>query len=272
MTKLYCYNTIRAFYNEVNNARDSKLFSGHTLGSQEVDNSDSPWYGTHTWEEANELLLGGDPKSAEMIRKSGQIKTPKRTNRNRPIPSANVYGYMPHIPNFVAGIPTDMITQRNIIQKQKVITIIVVGNVTSGWSGKSLAETNAKIVTAIRMIEAGGVRVSLKMLYASVSREGDEEIGALIKIKDAGRYLEIEKMAYAMVNPAFFRRHFFRFKETRPELTRSSWIGGYGVPMSKTRCEEMLKNENIKWHYLCKVETLQSHTPEQIKEMFEQGN
>lgn len=270
MKKLYRYNSIGEFFRDVNSANDSKLYSGHDLSSQRIEEDGNPWHGTKTWAEANELLINGDSKSAEKIRTSGQIKTPKRTNTNRRIPNCNVYGYLPHIPNYVAGIPTDMINNRTIVAKQKVITIVVASAVHCGWSAQQIADVNAKIVTAIRMIEAGGVRCNLFSYYGAY--EGKESIGALVKVKDSGRYLEIEKMAYAMVNPAFFRRHFFRFLETRPELTDSMWPTTYGRPAKLSDCEEMLKNERIKWHYLCHLDELKAETPEDIKAMFEKGN
>ena len=270
MKKLYRYNTIGDFFKDVSSATDSKLFSGNELSSQRVDDDKEPWHGTKTWEEANELLISGDAKSAEMIRTSGQIRTPKRTNVNRPIPTCNVYGYLPHIPNYVAGIPTDMINHRSIVAKQKVITIIVAGAVNWTWSAQKLADVNAKVVTAIRMIEAGGVRCNLYSYYGAY--EGKESVGALVKVKDSGRYLEIEKMAYAMVNPAFFRRHFFRFLETRKELTDRVWLSTYGRPARMGDCKEMLESEHVKWHFLCHIDELKDESPKDIKAMFERGN
>ena len=271
MKKLFRYQTIGAFSRDVENAQPNRVFVGHSLASERVyEKDDEAWSGTQTWQEAKDLLVSGDNKSAQLIRTSGQIKAPKRSNKNRPIPTASVYGYLPHIPNYVAGIPTDMITTRQIVHKQKVITIIVAEAVNCGWSAKELADTNAKIVTAIRMIEAGGVRVNLFTYFGA--HDGNEEVGALIKIKDSGRYMEIEKMAYAMVNPAFFRRHFFRFLETRQELKNTSWRDGYGYAAGSEQCRKMLQGENVKWHYLCHIGDLKDNTPEEIKAMFEQGN
>ena len=270
MRKVYFYNSIGSFANDVNNAKTSKLFvngRGDDLSSQEID--DSGWHGTRNYEDADKLLIEGDHLSAEKIRESGIIRSPKRTDANRPIPTTSRVGYMVHIPNYLRGLPNNMIADKQVIQKQKVITIVVAEAVNCGWSATELAEVNAKIVTAIRMIESGGIRCNLYTIFGS-SDEG-EEIGALIKIKDSGKYLSIEKMAYAMVNPSFFRRHFFRFLETRPELTKG-WVWGYGRPADVSLCKKMLKDENLKYHYLCHVGDLKDYSPEDIKKMFEEGN
>lgn len=269
MKKLYVYNTIGAFANDVNNGKPTKLFVNalglDNLSSEKI--SKNGWSGTKTYADADKLLLEGDSKSAERIRESGVIRSPKRTNVNRPIPTTGRIGYMVHIPNYLRGLPNYMICDKHTPQKQKVITIVVAGSVSCDWKAEQLAEVNAKIVTAIRMIESGGIRCNLYSLFACY--RPNEEIGALIKVKDSGKYLSIEKMAYAMINPAFFRRHFFKFLETRQELTHASWPDGYGWPARIEQCKQMLEQEGLKYHYLCHIGDLKDRTPDEIKQMFE---
>lgn len=269
MRKVYYYPTVSAFANDVDNGKTNKVFiNANIIASQDV-RKDS-WSGTKTYQEARTLLVDGDEKSAELIRKYGAIHTPKRTHVNVPIPVASVYGFRPHIPNYLAGIPEDMWSTKQVPIKKKIITIVIAEAVCFTWTSKELADVNAKVVSAIKMIENGGVRVNLYTLFAS--RKNNEEIGALIKVKEAGRNISIEKMAYTMVNPAFFRRHYFRFLETRKELADENWPYGYGAPGSLDMCEEMLKEEGFKYHYLCHITSLKDYSPEQIKELFEEGN
>lgn len=270
MRKVYYYPTIGQFANDVDSAKTSKLFFnalGNDLSSQKI--SDDGWSGTRTYEQASKLLLEGDSKSAELIRSTDIIRSPKRTNINRPTPTTGRIGYMVHIPNYLKGLPNCMVCDKQVTHKQKVITIVVAGAVSWTWSAKKFAEVNAKVVTAIRMIEASGIRVNLLTLYSVY--QPNEQIGALIKIKDASKYLSIEKMAYCMVNPAFFRRHFFRFLETRQELTQN-FPSGYGTIADIKICKEMLKDEGIKFHYLCHITDLEKVSAEEIKAMFEEGN
>ena len=263
----YSYNSIGDFVRDVDNTPTNDVFkSCEKLSSQQQGNVE--FYGTESYEKARQLLLMGDHESADLIRKSGNIKTPKRTNANRNIPTTGIIGYMPHIPNLLMGRPDWMICDSQIVQKQRVITIVVNGCVSCMWSAKEIADVQAKIITAIRMVEAGGIRVNLWWYSASMS--SDEITGLLIKVKDSGKMLQTEKMGYILINPSMLRRHEFRFIETRKELKRTSWTSGYGRVASKADAEQMLQEKGFKYSYFTQVSELKNVEIEDLKQMFSQ--
>lgn len=262
----YSYNTIGDFLRDIENAETNDVFKNCELSSQKEGWED--FNGTASFEQAQNLLKYGDHDSAELIRASGNIKSPKRTNKDRAMPITSMVGYMPHIPNYLMGRPDCMIADTRIVHKQRVITIIIDGCVNCEWSAKQIADVQAKVVTAVRMVEAGGVRVNLWWYSASCCQ--DEWTGLLVKVKDSGKLLETEKLGYILVNPSMLRRHEFRFIETRKEIKRTRWTHGYGGVLNSADAQKMLEDNGVKFSYFAHISSLKTTPIEEIKKMFEQ--
>lgn len=265
MNKLYIYNSLNQWRAELETAPTGPLFADPAKqDSHGTDDSTKRFTMTESYEAADDLLLKGDSDSAKMIVKfTASAKPVSNVLRRRPVTA--VVGCLPHVPNFVAGRPNSMISYSKQPKRERVITIVVNNSTPGSTKAETLAENSAKIVSAIKAIEANGTRVNLYLYIGG--RSGDETAEALIKIKDSSKYLETEKLGYTLINPSMLRRHFFRFIETRQELTRRQWVSGYGACIFNDKAEDTLKRNNVKYNAIIEVGSVRSKTPEDIVKM-----
>lgn len=266
MKKLHKYNSLNAWRAELNTAPTSRLFSGVTCRSQEISSSRTKFTGTEDYQAADALLIKGDKKSAKMITECTATVKAKATG-TKPRPRTAVVGYLPHVPNYLAGRPDSMITTDTIKVKQKIMTVIINGSVPGFMTAKETAAVCANVVSAIKAIEDAGQRVNI-YLYLGAN-EGNEQAAAIIKIKESGAALQPAKIAYPLINPSMLRRHFFRFIETRDYLTDNGFTYGYGVIDEEREATRLLKDNNIRYNkYLQIYELHRSHaTSEDIVKM-----
>lgn len=180
----------------------------------------SNFSGTKTWQEAEKLFAHGDMTIAKEI-ESGVIATMKNSRRMTAKIESAVVGTVPHVPNYLAGIPTAMIRLRTMPKKTSVITAVYNISVNGNVSAEDMKDAAIKMLSAVKMLENSGVRVNLYLADISVGR-GDT-IGWAMRIKSAGQHLDILKTAYPLCHPSMLRRHSFRFTE----VTENDF--GYGM-------------------------------------------
>ena len=67
----------------------------------------SEWYGTKTYQEAEQRIIKGDDELAKMLRGSDKldIHMPSTGVRKRMV--TRVAGFAPHVPNYLAGVPNN---------------------------------------------------------------------------------------------------------------------------------------------------------------------
>lgn len=264
MKKLFIYNNLTAFRADVNGAPVSKLFKGaYYISSQATDERKNKSCGTASYEDADALLLKGDKKSAQLIKECSAPGKVKSTGA-KPRPRTAVVGYLPHIPNYLAGRPDSMITTATIKVKQRITTVIIDGIVPYYMKQREIATASAAVVSAIKAIEDAGQRVNIYLYFGS--HAGTEQAAAIIKIKDSGAPLQLNKIAYPLINPSMSRRQFFRFIETRDYLTNNRYTQSYGSCDSQSDAEKILKKNNIKYNKYLKIDTIveKKTTPEQL--------
>ena len=154
---------------------------------------------------------------------------------------------MPHIPNYIAGVPKTMIAKkRTIVKSPKVITILYNPSVSCGITTSQVVKASIKVMKLINEVESKGVRVNLYV--SNFGKSSRHEIaGAIVRIKAAEEYTNLLKLVYPMVNPSMHRRHFFRFIETA-DIKDRYWIGGYGYPMfSEVEVKKAMDKVGIKF-------------------------
>lgn len=220
------FESLSAFHSYVDKGQTQPNFVGHEDSKCEIS-YDSDFYGTKTYQEAEELLLNGDEKNANKIEKGGVARERKilKLDANRRKLFCDVTGVMPHVPNYIAGVPTTMVNVRMIRQKQKVLDLVYNISVNGSVSAKDIEEVAVKMLTAIMRCEANGVRINLYV--CDISEKSDQIIGWLLRIKSSGQHLDVLKAAYPLTNPSMLRRHSFRFTEILPGV-RKSFVNTYG--------------------------------------------
>lgn len=233
------FGSIKEFYSYLDAGRtQSGFYESSKYGDKEFTL-------TNSYEEATNLLLYGDKELQDKIESMGVSKlranmaryTMKRTQ------FASVVGFAPHVPNYIAGVPTSMIDSRNKHVKQTVVTVFYNCAVWHGVEATEIYNAVAKLCCALIKLEASGIRVNL---YTGTLGTKESQYGAFaVKIKASGQPFDTLKMCYPLAHPSFNRRHKFRFIEVT-EGFKKAWAYGYGsAVIDDNKTKEYLKSNGL---------------------------
>lgn len=217
------FESIEAFRNTIN-SREVDDFHKDLQPSQ---TGSKDFTGTESYEEAERLLTEGDTKSASLIiteEKKRKATTRTTTTRNA-IYNAPA-GFVPNIPRLLAGNPNNMLNVRQQkYRNSKVITLIVNTSTPGSTDVKTMIKFGANVLSAVLDMEKKGYRFNIYVATTTKHRSTKNSSLLLVKIKDAGKPLNVTNCAYPLVNPSFFRRHIFRWFETNNNKTNDFCIG-----------------------------------------------
>ena len=189
------------------------------------------WYGTKNYEEADNLLKNGDGNLTRKILSSYNrvTKVSSKSMRDRIV--CDVVGFTPHVPNYIAGVPMNMVNKKRVAVPTPTMTIV--WSRAADWTIDSdkLAEVSALVLAAVNEIQRGKVRVNLYCGTLIKSRYRKEKIkaaGWIFKLKDANKPLDVRRCAYPMAHTSMLRRHFFHKMECDPNVhNENQWNYGY---------------------------------------------
>lgn len=225
------FDSVSSYSRYLSSRSTNSVFSGKSLCSQD---DDYDYAGTYSYSEAEDMMKKGDRKNLELIRKEiVELKIKSKGSCIKTISYTSFVGSMPHVPNYIAGVPKTMIAKkRTLVKSPKVITILYNPSVSCRITKSQCVKASVKVMNLINQIESKGVRVNLYVAnFGKSSKNSRHEIaGAIVRIKAAEEYTNLLKLVYPMVNPSMHRRHFLRFIETA-DIKDRSWIGGYGYPI-----------------------------------------
>lgn len=228
------FNSIHDLYNYITETPLNKAFQWAHLQSSSGSESFTK---TSSFEQASDLLRNGWKDGSEKLTKALKVEESKMEPIMRPRQTYDVQGYQASVPRYLQGIPTSMVTKKNVPIKQKVITVSKSIDYNGGVSANQIQEESIKAFMIIKKLESQGYRVNLNLTMGT-----SESFGFLIKIrvKNANEKLNISKMAFPIMHPSMLRRIMFRFIEVYPKITKE-FVHGYGMPM---RIDEIIKNKD----------------------------
>lgn len=267
------YETVSEYIKDIETAETSRLFQKNVgenrLSSRTEEKDGETWYCTKNYAAAADLLANGDAAAAAKIDDGVKAKFAKCATVADAIVKKHrlsIVGGSVNVPAYLAGSPRCMRRQITKKVRSKVLTIVYANTAPWHVGGDELADVNANVVSAIMAIEKAGYRVNLYLLQASSTRDMKNTCSALIKIKNSGAYINILNMAYTLINPSFFRRHNFRYIETRKKLGGGrDWTVRYGFQASERIKKSILKDEYaLKYDVLINFGDIRNDTPEQI--------
>lgn len=193
-----------------------------------------------TYEEALELLSIGDPEKAAQIRAEGEILAEK-TSGAVPRIHTGVIGCVPCVPNYLRGVPNNMLYIKREPQQKPIIDIYVVSSIYADINERKVAEKAAMLANIITATEQAGVRVNLYACAGTASSYGTDSnyFGFSVKLKEANSPLNLLNIAFCICNKAFCRSISLRWLE----CVSKRKIGGHGYPM---RAEPFKKEFNTR--------------------------
>lgn len=214
-------------------------FGNPTPSQQSGADYATEWYASTSYQEAKERCLKGDDNLAKMLRGSEKldIHIPITGTRKRMV--TGMVGFAPHVPNFIAGVPNNMIFCEEKKISQKVITVYYGCNTLSDEDAESIAKVSARVLSCVMSLERKGYRVNL---YAVNCAEKGSLCGFSVKIKDSGQHIDILKIAFPFMSAAWNRRFGFRFREVAAHWTSKMGGSVYGNTLRR-----YLNQHNVKY-------------------------
>lgn len=259
------FNSINELIRTLDNAKTSEGWG--YCDSQSTD--DPEHYGYNSYEEARSMILRGDNELAKKLRGTEKLNINIPVTGTRCKICTRVAGFAPHVPNYIVGVPNDMLWVEEKKAKSPVLTIVYNIGCLSGSSGSLVTKVSARIMSAIMSAERKGYRINL--FVASAQHEGDcnEDAGFICKIKDAGQHIDTLKMALPMISPAMNRRFGFRFRETLEGLSVQMWSCGYGASMKTDKLENWLKHHGFKYDVALAFESVKGiNSVDELEKIF----
>ena len=219
------FQSIAHLLNELENRPTNSIFADYDLSSQQIDNDNNPWSGTHTYEEAEELIKFGYDGILDQLK--GGLTVPIKAESNVRRPKNDVIGFLPNVPNAIQGLPQSMINVKVVPQKTKVVNIIYAPVSNGGTNPRKFIDAGIKMVNVIHALELNGIRTNLKIAM-KFSYSEDEMVAALVTVKHDSEHLNLKKICFPIAHPAMLRRFGFKWLETSPKIQSHSWPFGYG--------------------------------------------
>lgn len=194
---------------------------------------------TNSYQEAHDLLKNGWDEMAEKLTQRLKASDMSVEKYVKQITTFDVCGYQACVPRYLQGIPTNMVSKKSVVVKQRVITINKCINYPGSTETEQMIEESVKAFKIIRKIEAQGVRVNLNVILGT-----KENVGFIVKVrvKNSSERLNVAKMAFVLCHPSMLRRMFFRFIEVYPKTTRQ-FVSGYGMPIADWQMKMACKGE-----------------------------
>lgn len=182
--------------------------------------------GTNDYKEAEKLLLHGWTEESEKLNKMLKLKAIKEKSVKN---TYDVAGFQCSVPRYLQGIPTNMINQKVVTKKQKVITISKNISYSSKISKQMIEEESVKVLQLVNNLEKQGYRVIINAILISISRKDDIILCNKVRIKNESERLNLSKVSFPMVHPSYLRRILFKWIETF-EYTTKPFDESYGLP------------------------------------------
>ena len=194
---------------------------------------------TKSYEEAEELLLHGWEEMAKKLNTKLQRMNVSKQTKQKTV--YDVCGYQCSVPRYLQGIPTNMINQKVVTKKQKVITITKNISYSAHVRKETIEEESIKVLQLVNSLEKQGYRVILNVTLISKSKKENIIICNKVRIKNANERLNLSKISFPMVHSSYLRRIIFRWIETF-EYTTKSFDNTYGSPVKCEDFNNIIKN------------------------------
>lgn len=195
------------------------------------------WAGA-SLEESYEMLSTGDAKSAAKIKAEGEILA-ENNDGNIPQIITSVVGCVPSVPNYLRGVPKQMLKVVRQPKQMPIIDIYVDGAIWDNCNTKEAAKAAAKIANIVTATELAGVRVNLYAMIASY--KNSDSAAMIVKLKDDDAPLNLLNIAFPLTNMAFCRSIYLDWLEKH----HGKYMSNYGSVMSANQIKKEFGIEGL---------------------------
>ena len=195
---------------------------------------DFAYFGTKSFEEADNMLNFGDDKLAKMLQ--AELLDVENQDTEQEVTQTfdlDVCGFFPDVAAYLSGDPCNMVTMVDTFaDKEKVLNIIWQNDAHAKIKAKEIQECAARVINVILGLEKLGYKINLYYGYSSRDDEYNT-VGALVKIKNSDEYIDTLRLAYPLVSASMKRRHMFSYLEKTPGVP-GGFRWAYGKPLKIT--------------------------------------
>lgn len=214
------FNSLREFAQTIEKRPINGFFEGASTSRvfENMKSKSAKFYGTLNYDQAIELLSGGDKSNFEKLQDIKlDVDFKVNTNDYKKKVQNAVAGVLPNVPNAIIGVPKSMLAINCMDRKNKVLNIFVNRAVHSKIDSKDILKSGLEITNLIVALEKKGIRVNLYVAwYGKDKARNAKTFGGVCKIKSALAPLNKLSIVYPFVHPSFFRRNIFRWMESLP--------------------------------------------------------
>lgn len=197
---------------------------------------------TYNFDEAVNLMKNGWSDMAKKLNAKLQVNEKQNAMVNKRKMVNSVAGFQPIVPLYLAGVPTNMVQQKMVPVKQKVVNITKSISYNASVSTEIIIEESVKAMQIVKKLEAMGYRVNLSIALGSI--RSDRQLFSKVCIKHANEKLNVSKLAFPLVHPSMLRRLFFRFIEVCPDTT-NNFVRGYGTAATADQIKKVYSEDII---------------------------
>lgn len=192
--------------------------------------------GVKSYDEAMDLLQHGYMPLVDQVKAS--MKKLKLTKNNRAFRNS-IVGFAPIVPNAIKGLPTSMVDNINDGTKNKVFDVYYDLAINAGTDASDLLIRGKALLEALMALELKGYRFNLYCAQSTTNNRTLSEVDILaIKVKNSDTPLNLIRVAFPLVHPAFFRVFGFDWMDKSP-ITRLL-SPGRGKPLCRVSDRESI--------------------------------
>ncbi len=239
-TFITTFPNISSFYNYIKNTPTNEAYEGKE-GSKDYEGEKNPWSGTATYEEAEDLLFGGYEVGSKLLSEKLNIKLNDNETKLIKQITSDVVGYQAIVPNYLMGIPQNMVNSKMVAKKQKVITVNKSISYVSSTKADLIIENSVKALKIVKALESQGYAVNLNIVFFVRYSEQHQKELVKVRIKNSNERLNVSKLAFPLIHPAMIRRLIFRYMEVSDTVLK--YEDGYGYVISESETKEFLKSQ-----------------------------
>lgn len=190
------------------------------------------WAGAETWEESKDRAVSGWKEGLDKIRETqaGVEENLPGTPKKKFQPTNSLSGGSVDIGRYLQGEPDCFRSVKKQKTGQRQVDIAFNCTVSGGVDTDTIFKRGAAIVKLIEKLEKSGASVRLTMVTHN-TKGGEWQ--AEITVKEPKQRLELEKLAWCLCSPGFFRRLIFALEEAEDKDFREDFsvyrYGGYGT-------------------------------------------
>lgn len=202
---------------------------GNASSREESGPFGEKWSGTSTFAEAIDLAVNGWAEGCKrlMTAMAAAQSAPSLT----PALVMDVAGAYPIAALAAAGDPCSMVDLQPVEDRVRpIVRLVVQRGGSAAYDPEEFMNYGAAVLSYIEGLEAASFRVEIEVAFAANIPPVDHYLSVIVK--RAEEPLEIDRLAYVLTHPAFFRRIGFAVKESTPGIAEHLHAQAYGFSRS----------------------------------------